>query len=213
MRADVLVGTLIGAIGGAVLGVLGSHVVETKRYMTKLETEVSKIKASYEKEQAETTEAPTENKATVKEEKPKEKTKEEKEEEDRYRDKVSIYEGKINKPEEEKVNYAQYSAPEKKEKKPEQKMIKRNTDEKPYKITGDEYYNTFPEFQKIKATWWAQSHELIDEDETILDIDQTINFENLVEWPDNGVIFVRNVALGADYEITFCDAVYDYDLY
>ena len=211
MRVDVLVSTVLGAIGGAVLGVLGSHVVETRRYMTKLETEVSKIKASYEKEHAE----PIKEERTTekKEEKQQEKSEEEKEEENRYRDKVSIYEDKINKTQEETVDYAKYSAPEKEEKKPETKIPKRNTDEKPYKITGDEYYNTFPEFQKVKATWWAQSHELIDEDETILDIDQTINFENLVEWPDDGVIFVRNVALGVDYEITFCDAVYDYDLY
>lgn len=211
MRVDVLVSTVLGAIGGAVLGVLGSHVVETRRYMTKLEIEVSKIKASYEKEHAEP--AKEEQTTEKKEEKHQEKSEEEKEEENRYRDKVSIYEGKINKTQEETVDYAKYSAPEKEEKKPETKIPKRNTDEKPYKITGDEYYNTFPEFQKVKATWWAQSHELIDEDETILDIDQTINFENLVEWPDDGVIFVRNVALGVDYEITFCDAVYDYDLY
>ena len=211
MRVDVLVSTVLGAIGGAVLGVLGSHVVETRRYMTKLETEVSKIKASYEKEHAEP--AKEEQTTEKKEEKHQEKSEEEKEEENRYRDKVSIYEGKISKTQEETVDYAKYSAPEKEEKKPETKIPKRNTDEKPYKITGDEYYNTFPEFQKVKATWWAQSHELIDEDETILDIDQTINFENLVEWPDDGVIFVRNVALGVDYEITFCDAVYDYDLY
>lgn len=211
MRIDVLIGGILGAIGGAALGVLGGHIVESKRYMTKLETEVSKIKAYYNKEKPASESEDKETASDKKEQKA--ESKDIDEDAHQYRDKVSIYQGETGKKKEDQVNYSAYSAPPKQEKKPKTDIPKRNQDEKPYKITGDDYYNTFNEFAKVKATWWALSHELIDEDETILDVDQTIGFENLVEWPDDGVIFVRNVPLAVDYEITFCDAVYDYDLY
>lgn len=224
MKIETLVGGIIGGILGAAFGALGTHVVESKRFMTRLENEASKIRTFYEKEKA-TSERKSEEPASESDRDSKDEAGDKKndskntvnftkEEVDNYKDKTSLYQGALNIEKDKQVNYNKFTEPTKSKKEPPKQAIpKRNVDEKPYRITGDEYYNTFPEFGKVKATWWAQSHELIDEEDTILDVEETIGIENLLEWPDDGVIFVRNILLGIDYEITFCDSRYDYNLY
>lgn len=214
MRTDILAGGVIGAIVGGFLGFLGSHAVESKRYMRKLEIEVSKIRASYEKKETadKPKEEPTSEPAKEGVNKKESESKPDDKEDNQYRDKVSIYEGSLNKDKEEQIDYSSYSTPPKEDKPVKTKKKKVVDENAPYQISDVDYHETCYEFEKVVATWFSESHMLVQSDETELDVDATIGLENLSEWPEDGVLYVRNEALGADFEVTFVDGRYDYDL-
>lgn len=100
-----------------------------------------------------------------------------------------------------------------------QQSNKERDEEKPYKISPDEFANEKQFFDKISLVYFIGDEVLAyhpdekrfdDDPETIDDIDQTVGKENLKYFGEYeaGMLYVRNEALGADYSIEIKYAKY-----
>lgn len=84
--------------------------------------------------------------------------------------------------------------------------MKYRTDEKPYVITHDEYYEAEREYDTASLTYYELDDTLVDEkDKPVEGIDKVVGDDNLVRFghgsKDKNIVFVRNDRLETDYEI------------
>lgn len=216
MKIDTMLGTVMGLLVGAAGGATVGYLIAEKHYMKQLiEERMRDIEIAEPVKEPE----PEKNK-------PENISSEDKAAADEI---AAMYKSAIDKAvteyEEEKkaktiknaganqdVDYSSYSAPKQKPVDPVAERKKMRSADRPYVITDDDFDNTFPEFLKMgNVLYYTESHELVDDDDdTILDIDETVGVENLREFPDSGHIAIRNEAIATDYLITFVDGSYPY---
>lgn len=227
MKIEGIFGAVIGFVAGAAAGGTVAYLISEQKNMKKYLAEINKITAKQKEEQP--AEEPTEP-----EKKENDAEAEEKKKADEiaamYREvtlkAVAEYEeekkssGVYSKPNTETIDYTSYSSPKKdKSSDPVTERRKMRSADRPYIISEEEFDNTFPEFMKREnILYYTESHELVDdEDETILDIDQTIGQENLLifledvkRFPGKGSVAIRNESIATDYLVTIVDGSYSY---
>lgn len=217
MKIDGILGSVIGLLIGAAGGATVGYLVSEKKFMKKLNEELSKniqIPAQPASEEQKTEENKT---ATISDS--------DKKQADEI---AALYKSAVEKAvtefEQEKatqqrtpatdIDYSGFSSTKKKETKadPVTERRKMRSADKPYVITEEEFDNTFPEFLKMgNVLYYTESHELVDDDDdTILDIDATVGLENVVDFPDSGCRAIRNESIATDYLVTFVDGSYSY---
>jgi len=197
MRAQTIVAAALGLVFGAALGTTAGYLVSERRFVLKKEEEYQEKKRK-EKEAKKAAEPAEEEKEETKEPDPKPTEVEVKE----YRDKSSIYMGSSNVP---PVNYTGYSEPE-------SNVAPVEHSDEPYLIDEYKYDNDgIGKYTKRHITWYAKSHDLIDDDDTgeSLYPKETVGVENLLHVLKKGTIYVRNEALDEDYEVKLMDDYYE----
>lgn len=85
--------------------------------------------------------------------------------------------------------------------------------EKPFVISREEFDEEFLHFDKITITYYEKDDVLADEqDEIIPDVEAVVGYDSLSRFgdmsDDDCVVYVRNVRLGADYEIILAQESY-----
>ena len=85
--------------------------------------------------------------------------------------------------------------------------VKYRTEDKPYIITHDEYFEAEKDYETISLTYFQLDDTLVDEsDQPIENTDETVGDEHLTRFgsgsKDKNIVYVRNDKLGIDYEIT-----------
>lgn len=196
MRIGTIIGALFGFAAGFAVGGSISYFVSESKFNKKMDADYILKREEERKEelkeepQTEITEEKVEEPATVPEE-------------TQYRDISSVldnYKGK----ETHTVNYSGYSDPEKSDEVEDMAPIER--DDKPYMISEDAFHNTYPEFTKRYLSYYGQSHDLFDEiDGRDVNPADTVGVEHLVNLKKVGVVYVRNMPNGEDYEVKYVD--------
>ena len=222
MKIEGIFGAVIGFVAGAAVGGTAAYLISEQKNMKKYLAEINKITAKQKEEPAE----------------PEKKENDVEAEEKKKADEIAAmykevtlkavaeYEeekkssGVCSKPSTETTDYTSYSSPKKdKSADPVTERRKMRSADRPYIISEDEFDNTFPEFMKREnVLYYTDSHELVDdEDETILDIDQTVGQENLLtfledvkRFPGKGSVAIRNESIATDYLVTIVDGSYSY---
>lgn len=86
------------------------------------------------------------------------------------------------------------------------------TEEYPYPITEEEFFENQNEFTQLSATWYAGDLILADEeDRTIDDVDGNVGDKNLEKFGYGApatMLYVRNHKKGVEYEIALSDGKY-----
>lgn len=90
---------------------------------------------------------------------------------------------------------------------------KHRTDDKPYILTYEEYYAADLEHEQTALTYFEGDATLVDEhDNPVREVDDVVGEENLTRFGsgsnDKNTVYVRNVRLGTDYEITRSNGYY-----
>ncbi len=71
----------------------------------------------------------------------------------------------------------------------------------PYIITEEEFSSEKLHYDKISAVYYADG-TLVDEDEEMIEINDTVGYDALDELVNNETVYVRNERLGIDYMVT-----------
>ncbi len=85
--------------------------------------------------------------------------------------------------------------------------------EKPFVISREEFDEEYLHFDKITITYYEKDDVLADEqDEIIPDVEAIVGYDSLSRFgdmsDDDCIVYVRNVRLGADYEIILAQESY-----
>jgi hypothetical protein len=91
--------------------------------------------------------------------------------------------------------------------------VRRRSEEAPYIISKDEYFQNEEEFQQSTLTYYVGDGILCDErDDVINEVDETVGDDNLLRFghrsDDDNVVYVRNHVLEIEYEICKSEGKY-----
>lgn len=208
MRMDGVISFIFGALIGAGIGAASSYLISEKKFNERFNAEVAKLPKAEP--------APVEKPEEVHEETHEVAVELEEVEAAGKKEAESLAGLYKTESEDKPVDYVRYSPASKREERKRAKEKKKELDRnRPYVIDAATFEETFPEFEKHESyLYYIQSHELVDDEtgDVIIDINGTVGLENMLSFPPNGTVYIRNETLGEDFRVTRFDGRYSEDL-